>query len=409
MPVVSIQSLELNLEQKKYIAREYARILSQAAAVPKDQVYVFFGGLPLNGIAAGGVLNSELPDSMLSKFNIAYARHMEKDGTVCVMTRMKAKKGMEEEAEKVTLEFLKKTRREPGCLSYDLFRSRKDIYRKARTSSYFILQERWRGMEGIEEHLASEHFKDYMAQKDELFDGEFEVCSKISGPSRNTADSAEGHMKLVVRMHAKDDKTQAVRRGNLEMRKRLKKLDGCLAFDVYQGFEGISSTSVFLSDQTWENMDSLEEAVKAILTDLPFYLEDLQSPREALIFEMASELDYDPPEEIPTIFENAVLGDRELKDGLKKMNPEFAQLCLESSGKAYGTPLLDQRMKILCALVVDVVEQIQGKPFENHLQMARNNGITKEELFEMLLFLTIYVGFNKAGAYYQHISKFYSS
>ena len=409
MPVVSIQSLELDVEQKKYIAKEYARILSHATNVPKENVYVFFGGYPLDGISAGGVLNSALPDSILSKFNIKYAKHLEKSSTICVMTRMKAKKGMEEEAEEVTLEFLKKTRKEPGCISYDLFRSKKDIYRKVRTSSCFILQERWRGMTAIEEHLASEHFADYMSQKDELFDGAFEVCVKISEPSKNTADAAEGHVKLVVWMHAKDEKTQSIRRGILEMKKRLKKLDGCLAYDVYQGFEGIYSSSVFLSDQTWKDKKSLDTAVKTILTDVPFYFEDLQTAREALLFDMASELDYDVPDAVPFIYENAVLGDLELTEGLKKMNPDFAELCLEASGKAYGTPLLDQRMKIFFALVVDVVEQIQGKPFENHLQMARKNGITKEELFEMLLLLTVYVGFNKAGAYYQQINKFYSS
>jgi len=409
MPVVSIQSLELDSEQKKYIAREYARILSHATNVPKENVYVFFGGFPLDGISAGGVLNSAMPDSVLAQFNIKYAKHLEKQSTICVMTRMKAKSGMEEEAEQTTLAFLKKTRKEPGCISYDLFRSRQDIYKKERTSSYFILQERWRGMEAIQEHLAAEHFKSFMSRKDDLFAGEFEVCSKISEPSKNSADAADGHVKLVVWMQAQEDKILVIRRGNMEMRRRLKKLDGCLAYDVYQGFEGIYTPSVFLLDQTWECRKDLDAAVKTILADMPFFFEDLQAPRQAQIYEMASDLDYDVPETVPFVYENAVLGDAELQEGLKKMNPDFARLCLQSSGAAYGTPLLDQRTKILFALVVDVVEQIQGKPFENHLQMARKNGITKEELFEMLLFLTIYVGFNKAGAYYQQISKFYSS
>lgn len=409
MPVVSVQSLELEEKQKKYIAREYARILSQAADIPKENVYVFFGGFPLDGIAAGGVLNSALPDSVLSKFNIKYAKHMEKPGTICVMTRMKARRGMEEEAEQVTRGFLKKTRKEPGCISYDLFRSTRDIYRKERTSSYFILQERWKGMKAVEEHLAEDHFKDYMARKEELFDGEFEVCLKISGPSMNSAYVSEGHVKLVVWMDAKEEAAQPVRRGILEMKRRLEKFDGSLAYDVYQGFEGIYRTSVFLSDQTWKNRKALDKAVQAVRTDMPFFPEDLQATREALLFEMVSELEQDPPPKTPSVFENAVLGDPELMEGLEKMNPDFARLCLKASGKAYDTPLLDQRLKIFCAIVVDVVEQIQGKPFENHLMMAKKNGITKEELFELLLLLTIYVGFNKAGAYYQHISRFYGS
>jgi alkylhydroperoxidase/carboxymuconolactone decarboxylase family protein YurZ len=41
--------------------------------------------------------------------------------------------------------------------------------------------------------------------------------------------------------------------------------------------------------------------------------------------------------------------------------------------------------------------------------MAKKQGVTKEELFELLLFLTIYVGFNKAGAYYNEVAKNYGS
>jgi 4-carboxymuconolactone decarboxylase len=407
MPVIAIQALELDAKQKKQIAREYTRILSHVTNVPKDNIYIFFGGFPLNGIAAGGVLNSALPDSVLSRFNIKYTKHHEKPGTVCVMTRMKAKPGMEEEAERISLDFVRETRLEPGCISYDLFRSKKDIYKQERTSSWFILQERFRDMAAVGAHMETAHFKGYMAQKDKLFDGGFEVCGKISGPSRNTAEVAEGKIKLVVWMHAQEKKSDAILKGNLEMRKRLKKLDGSLAYDLYQGFPGIGDKSVFLADQTWKDRKSLDNAIENILADMPFFMEDLRTTRQALVFEMASELPYDLPEEEPFLFENAVAGDPDLKEGLAKMNPAFAKLCLDASEKAYETPLLDQRTKILFALVVDVVEQIHGKPFENHLMMAKKNGISKEELFELLLFLTVYVGFNKAGAYYQPINAFY--
>jgi 4-carboxymuconolactone decarboxylase len=127
------------------------------------------------------------------------------------------------------------------------------------------------------------------------------------------------------------------------------------------------------------------------------------------LFEPASELAREGGKRIPSVFENAVSGDQELIAGLKKMNPDFAELCLETSEKAYETPLVDQRTKVLLAIVVDVVEQIHGKPFENHLMMAKKQGVTKEELFELLLFLTIYVGFNKAGAYYNEVAKNYGS
>ncbi len=37
------------------------------------------------------------------------------------------------------------------------------------------------------------------------------------------------------------------------------------------------------------------------------------------------------------------------------------------------------------AITVDIVEPIHGKPFENHLMMAKKQGITREELEELLL------------------------
>jgi len=409
MPVVTINALELEEKQKKIVAREYTRILSRITNVPEGNIYIFFGGYPLSGIAAGGVLNSDLPDSVLKNFNIKYSKHLEKAETITVLTRMKAKRGKEEEAEKVTLKFLEETRREPGCLGYDLFRSKKNIYKNERTSSYFILQEKWKGQEAINEHLSMPFFEKFMKNSEKLFDGGFEVTAKISGPSRNSSEISEGNVKLVVKMKAKTDKIDVIKRGILEMKTRLSKLHGFIQCDIYQGLERLYDTSVFISDQTWKNKKSLENAIKYILTEMPFYFEDLEETREPIIFEMASEPALgDQPENI-SLSENAVLGDTELVNGLKKMNPAFAELCLDTSGRAYGTPLIDQRTKILMAITIDIVEQIHGKPFENHLMMAKKQGITREELEELLLFLTVYTGFNKPGAFYAEIAKFYTS
>jgi|GEM_PF-371078 len=408
MPVVTVNALKLEEKQKKIIAREYTRILSRVTNVPEKNVYVFFGGYPLSDIAAGGVLNSALPDSVLQSFNIQYSKHLEKPDNITVLTRMKGKSGKEEKAERFTLDFVEKTRKEPGCISYDMFRSKKNIYKNERTSAYFVLQEKWRNSEAINEHLAMRYFKEFMEKSKELFDGELEVTKKISGPSRNSSEIFEGHVKLVVKMKAKPDKVDTIKRGSFDMKRKLSKLPGCIQYDIYQGFEGIYDTSVFISDQTWEDKKSLDNAINYILTEMPFYFEDLAETREPLIFDMASDLTWDEDQrETVSLSENAVLGDEELVAGLKKVNPAFAELCLDTSGRAYGTPLLDQKTKVLIAIVIDVVEQIHGKPFENHLIMAKKQGITREELEELLLFLTIYAGFNKPGAYYAEIAKFY--
>lgn len=108
-----------------------------------------------------------------------------------------------------------------------------------------------------------------------------------------------------------------------------------------------------------------------------------------------------------THLDNAVLGDSELRAGLTALNADFGDLCVRVSGEVYAKPLLPQKTKVLIALVVDVVEQIHGKPFENHLAMAVKQGVTQAEMEELLLFLTIYTGFNKAGVYYMAVKAFF--
>ena len=105
-----------------------------------------------------------------------------------------------------------------------------------------------------------------------------------------------------------------------------------------------------------------------------------------------------------SIKENAVLGDKELQAKLRAINPEFGDFCIRVSGEVFGKPLIDQKTKALIAIVVDVVEQLRGIPFENHVEIALKQGATREELEELLLLMTIYAGFNKAGSFYGELS-----
>jgi phenylpyruvate tautomerase PptA (4-oxalocrotonate tautomerase family) len=72
MPVIMIHSLELRDEQKRDIAQKFTQILSESTKVPESAIYIFFGDYPLQSIAAGGMLNSELPDEVLAQFDIKY-------------------------------------------------------------------------------------------------------------------------------------------------------------------------------------------------------------------------------------------------------------------------------------------------------------------------------------------------
>lgn len=97
---------------------------------------------------------------------------------------------------------------------------------------------------------------------------------------------------------------------------------------------------------------------------------------------------------------NAVLDDASLIAGLKAINPKFGDLCARVAGEVWGLPLLDQRTKALITLAVDVVNQDQvgpGSPFGAHVQMAIKQGVSREEIEELLLFMCAYAGFNKVA------------
>lgn len=108
-----------------------------------------------------------------------------------------------------------------------------------------------------------------------------------------------------------------------------------------------------------------------------------------------------------SVKENAILGDQELQAGLRGLNEEWGDFCIRASAEAWGKPLIDQKTKILIAIAVDIVEQINGKAFENHVAMARKQGVTYEELKELLFFMNIYAGFNKVGGYYSTINEIF--
>jgi len=99
-------------------------------------------------------------------------------------------------------------------------------------------------------------------------------------------------------------------------------------------------------------------------------------------------------------YNNAVLDDQELQAGLKSINPKFGDFCTRVAGEAWGLPLIDQKTKALITIAIDVVNQDQtgpGNHFGAHVNMAMKQGATKEEIEELLLFMCVYAGFNKAA------------
>lgn len=113
-----------------------------------------------------------------------------------------------------------------------------------------------------------------------------------------------------------------------------------------------------------------------------------------------------------TLRENAVLGDKQLQADLKAINPNFGDFVVRVAGEAWGLPHIDQKTKALITIAIDVVNQDHigpGNPFPAHVNMAMKQGVTREELEELLLFLCVYAGFNKVAGCFGALNEILNS
>ncbi len=97
---------------------------------------------------------------------------------------------------------------------------------------------------------------------------------------------------------------------------------------------------------------------------------------------------------------------------LKSINPKFGDFVTRVAGEAWGQPLIDQKTKALITIAIDVVNQDNlgsGSPFKAHVNMALKQGVTREELEELLLFLCVYAGFNKSACYFGALNEIFES
>jgi len=113
--------------------------------------------------------------------------------------------------------------------------------------------------------------------------------------------------------------------------------------------------------------------------------------------------------EIP-IEKNAVLGDDELQVGLRSVNAKWGEFVIRSAGEVWGMPLIDQKTKAFITIAIDIVncDLDSGSAFSTHINMARKQGATFEEIEELLLFLCVYTGFNKIAPAFNKLNEIQS-
>jgi len=73
-----------------------------------------------------------------------------------LVVEVSIKPGSIEKVEKLMLDAAKQTNKEPGCLLYD-------VHRNPETPGKYVFLERFRGVAGLDAHLAAQYTKDLLA------------------------------------------------------------------------------------------------------------------------------------------------------------------------------------------------------------------------------------------------------
>ncbi|MGC8659154.1 MAG: putative quinol monooxygenase [Desulfomonilaceae bacterium] len=80
---------------------------------------------------------------------------------VTVVAKVMAKPGMEEVVKNTLMGLVSPTRKEPGCLNYDLHVS-------SENKGMFLFYENWRSKKDLDDHLAMPYLQDFLGRSSEI-------------------------------------------------------------------------------------------------------------------------------------------------------------------------------------------------------------------------------------------------
>ena len=87
---------------------------------------------------------------------------------VKVVARSKIREGQIEAYKKLAAELVRKTRKEEGCISYELFQD-------AQNQNIFAFIESWNSRDALDRHMKSAHFQRIIPQMAPLREGPAEI------------------------------------------------------------------------------------------------------------------------------------------------------------------------------------------------------------------------------------------
>ena len=96
-----------------------------------------------------------------------------------VVARIRAKSGLEDKVKGELLNLISPTRKESGCLNYDLHQSQED-------KGLFLFYENWTSRQDLDDHLKTPHLQAFLGKSGELLAEPIEITfwDMISQPAR---------------------------------------------------------------------------------------------------------------------------------------------------------------------------------------------------------------------------------
>jgi alkylhydroperoxidase/carboxymuconolactone decarboxylase family protein YurZ len=129
-------------------------------------------------------------------------------------------------------------------------------------------------------------------------------------------------------------------------------------------------------NQAGLSVEDIRELLRHIAPDAGFNIVAMGFERLAAI---ATELGHDPASSSSRMQSGGHVYDEATLAALRKLDPEFATDVDRISRQLWCRPGLSRRERCLATFAVDVIGGTLGGPFEAHIRLCRQSGLTKSE------------------------------
>ncbi|NER07710.1 MAG: carboxymuconolactone decarboxylase family protein [Okeania sp. SIO3C4] len=103
--------------------------------------------------------------------------------------------------------------------------------------------------------------------------------------------------------------------------------------------------------------------------------------------------------------------DTNVKDGLIAFEPQYGDLSSRMAGEIWGRPGLTPMERVYISIAGDVSQQTLSAegPFPFHVSLCLENGMTRSQIREMLMYLTIDAGFSRVWNAFKALDSYFET